>query len=46
MGEQPLYQVHVELLDADGNPIDSTSKRIGLRELKIILPENGQSASV
>ena len=41
MGEQPLYQVHVELLDADGNPIDSASKRIGLRELKIILPENG-----
>ena len=41
MGEQPLYTVHVDLLDADGNPIDSTSKRIGLRELKMILPANG-----
>jgi beta-mannosidase len=41
MGQQPLYQVHVELLDAEDNPIDSVSKRIGLRELNIILPENG-----
>jgi len=41
MGQQPLYQVRVDLLDADGNPIDGASKRIGLRELKIILPENG-----
>ncbi|MGH7951636.1 MAG: glycoside hydrolase family 2 protein, partial [Limisphaerales bacterium] len=41
MGEQPLYEVHVELLDANHKTIDSTSKRIGLRELKIILPENG-----
>ena len=41
MGEQPLYEVHVELLDADGNTIDTGSKRIGLRELKAILPANG-----
>ncbi|MGH7993331.1 MAG: glycoside hydrolase family 2 protein, partial [Limisphaerales bacterium] len=41
VGQQPLYQIHVELLGPDGNPIDSASKRIGLRELKIILPENG-----
>ncbi|MGH7950600.1 MAG: glycoside hydrolase family 2 protein, partial [Limisphaerales bacterium] len=39
MGEQPLYSVHVELLDADGNAIDTATKRIGLQELKIILPE-------
>jgi beta-mannosidase len=39
MGEQPLYQVHVELLDADGNMVDSTARRVGLRELKIVLPE-------
>jgi beta-mannosidase len=39
MGEQPLYTVHVELLDADGETIDSTSKRIGLRELKAVLPQ-------
>ena len=41
MGKQPLYEVHVELLDANGNVVDNTSKRIGLRELKIILPEDG-----
>jgi beta-mannosidase len=39
MGEQPLYRVHVDLLDPDGNPIDSTSRRIGLRELKMVLPQ-------
>src|SRR6202000_3318282 len=33
MGEQPLYKIHVELLDPAGNPVDSMSKRIGLREL-------------
>jgi len=37
MGEQPLYTVHVELLDADGNTIDSTAKRIGLRTMKASL---------
>ena len=32
MGEQPLYEVKVELLE-QGNAIDSNSKRIGLRTL-------------
>jgi len=39
MGGQPLYTVHVELLDAAGQPMDSTVKRIGLRTLKAVLPE-------
>ena len=39
MGEQPLYEVHVELLNADGNTIDTSSQRIGLRELKAVLPQ-------
>jgi beta-mannosidase len=39
MGEQPLYEVRVDLSDADGVPIDVWSKRIGLRELKAVLPE-------
>jgi beta-mannosidase len=39
MGEQPLYKIHVELLDPAGNPVDSMSKRIGLRELKAVLPQ-------
>ena len=39
MGEQPLYAVQVELMDGAGNAIDSTTKRIGLRELKAVLPQ-------
>ncbi|HTR41374.1 MAG TPA: hypothetical protein VMH87_07125, partial [Pseudomonadales bacterium] len=39
MGKQPLYEVHVELMDGQGSVIDSISKRIGLRELKIVLPQ-------
>lgn len=40
MGGQPLYEVHVELLDPNGRTIDTCSQRIGLRELKAILPQN------
>ena len=39
MGEQPLYTVHVELFDGDGNTVDSLAKRIGLRILKAVLPQ-------
>ncbi len=39
MGDQPLYNVSVELLDPEGNAIDSVTKRIGLRELKAVLPQ-------
>lgn len=39
MGEQPLYNVCVELADPNGNAIDSVTKRIGLRELKLVLPQ-------
>jgi beta-mannosidase len=35
MGAQSLYQVQVELLDEDGVVIDSSSKRIGLRTLRL-----------
>ncbi len=35
LGEQPLYEVAVELLDARGQVLDSTSKRIGLRTLRL-----------
>lgn len=41
MGKQSLYEVHVELMDDQGNAIDSATKRIGLRELKAVLPQNG-----
>jgi len=35
MGAQPLYDVTVELLDADGTLLDSWTRRIGLRTLKL-----------
>jgi beta-mannosidase len=35
MGDQPLYELTVELLDADGNVIDTQTKRIGLRTLRL-----------
>ena len=33
MGEQPLYEVHVELLNADGDTLDTSSRRIGLSSI-------------
>ncbi|HEV2455923.1 MAG TPA: glycoside hydrolase family 2 protein [Verrucomicrobiae bacterium] len=39
MGDQPLYNVCVELMDTDGNPVDTVTKRIGLRTLKMVLPQ-------
>jgi beta-mannosidase len=35
MGDQPLYDVVVKLLDKNGNTLDTQTKRIGLRELKL-----------
>ena len=35
MGEQPLYDVEVELRDADGHVLDRLSRRIGLRTLHV-----------
>lgn len=35
MGEQPLYDIHVELINEDGQILDFTDKRIGLRILKL-----------
>ena len=46
MGQQPLYDVHVELFDAEENPIDNAGKRIGLRELKIVLPQDGNPLAI
>ncbi|MHB9134802.1 MAG: beta-mannosidase [Armatimonadota bacterium] len=35
MGAQPLYQVTVTLLDAQGSTLDTMTKRIGLRTLRL-----------
>ena len=43
MGRQPLYEVQVELLDAGGKVIDRTTRRIGLRTLKLIQADKENS---
>jgi beta-mannosidase len=35
MGAQPLYEVCVELLDGDGKVLDTQTRRIGLRALRL-----------
>jgi beta-mannosidase len=35
MGKQPLYELRVELRDAEGAVLDSVTKRIGLRTLRL-----------
>ena len=39
MGEHPLYTVETRLLDASGKVLDQSSKRIGLRTLKLLPPD-------
>jgi beta-mannosidase len=36
MGDQPLYHVAVQLLDASGQALDADEKRIGLRRLRLV----------
>jgi beta-mannosidase len=43
MGKQPLYDVNLELLDDSGNLIDSTTRRIGLRTIKLLEPDGENS---
>ncbi|HEY5914316.1 MAG TPA: glycoside hydrolase family 2 protein [Verrucomicrobiae bacterium] len=43
MGQQPLYSVEVELLDAQGKVLDRTARRIGLRTIKLLEPDNEKS---
>jgi beta-mannosidase len=40
MGDQPLYDVQVELFDAQGRLLDRSFRRIGLRKM-ILLPADG-----
>ncbi len=35
MGKQPLYEVRVELLDGEGTVLDTQSRRVGLRTLRL-----------
>jgi beta-mannosidase len=36
MGDQPMYDVDVELLDCEGAMLDTTSRRIGFRTLEVV----------
>jgi beta-mannosidase len=43
MGEAALYEVRVELRDADGNALDTVSRRIGLRTIKLLEKDDQNS---
>ncbi len=36
MGDQPLYDVTIELMDEGGHPLDAARRRIGLRRLELV----------
>lgn len=38
MGDQPLYTITVQLLNADGKAVDSFQRRIGLRTVEVVPP--------
>ena len=42
LGEQPLYDVQIELLDTHGERADIVKRRIGLRTMKAHQAENGK----
>ena len=43
-GEQPLYRLFVELLDADGNPLDRREQRIGLRTATLEIEPDSENS--
>jgi beta-mannosidase len=43
MGEAALYEVQVELRDADGKALDTLSRRIGLRTMKLLAKDDQNS---
>ena len=43
MGDQALYEVRVELRDADGQALDTLSRRIGLRTVKLLEKDDQNS---
>lgn len=47
-GAQPLYDVEIDVLDADGAPVDSTTRRIGFRRVELVQEpdETGRSFEI
>lgn len=41
MGDQPLYTVAARLTDAQGQSVDTASRRIGLRTVEVLPPQDG-----
>lgn len=41
IGDQPLYTVTTELIDAQGQKVDTASRRIGLRTVEVLPPQDG-----
>jgi len=41
MGDQPLYTVTVRLTDANGQGVETASRRIGLRTVEVVPPKEG-----
>jgi len=38
MGDQPLYTIAVQLVDADGKTVDTATRRVGLRTVEVVPP--------
>ncbi|MGH9586909.1 MAG: beta-mannosidase [Acidobacteriaceae bacterium] len=43
MGDQPLYVVTAELKDAEGQSLDTASRRIGLRKVDVVAPSKDKA---
>jgi beta-mannosidase len=46
MGDQPLYTVTARLTDANGQSVDTASRRIGLRKVEVLPPQDGVAMHV
>ncbi len=46
MGAQALYSLKITLFDAEGNPVDSVHKKIGLRQIELIREPDGHGTSL
>jgi beta-mannosidase len=46
MGNQPLYNVTVQLNDADGKSLDTAARRVGLRTVEVVPPSEDKALHV
>jgi beta-mannosidase len=46
MGDQPLYAVTVHLTDTSGQEVDTATRRIGLRKIEVLPPQDGVAMHV